>query len=101
MSAPMKSSDPAYWMLERGYAELAGTAENTGWVTERTIHKDGCYICEDHEFALMGLPLCSPCPVMVDGVECGEHVPADDVECEIGHNVMGEYRFDDEGEAPF
>lgn len=86
MSEPLKTSDPAYWMLERGFQELAGVIEDTGWVTKKTIHKDGCYICDDHEFALMGLPLCYPCPVTEDGVECGSHVPADDVMCDEGHD---------------
>lgn len=87
MSVPLKSSDPAYWMLVRGVQESTGAVPDTGWVTPKTIHKDGCYICEDPEFALMGLPLCKPCPVVVDGVVCGAHVPADDEDCDEGHSV--------------
>jgi hypothetical protein len=41
-----------------------------------------CYICNDPEFAQMGLPLCTACP------ECGAHVPADDCVCDNGHDVM-------------
>lgn len=85
MSVPMRKDDPAYWMLEKGYKELAEGTE--GWVTKRTVHNDNCYICNDHEFALMGLPLCYPCPVLVDGVECGAHTPADDTVCDEGHDT--------------
>lgn len=63
-STQMQTGDPAYWML------------SSGPVTPKTIHRDGCYICEDPEFAQMGLPLCKPCP------SCGGHVPADDVVCD-------------------
>jgi hypothetical protein len=38
--------------------------------------KAGCYICEDIEFALMGLPLCYPCKY------CQGHVAADDTICD-------------------
>lgn len=41
-----------------------------------TVYDADCYICNDPEFAQMGLPLCKPCPDCDDG-----HVPADDVEC--------------------
>jgi hypothetical protein len=84
MSKPLPVNDPAYWMLERGLDETNGTGT---WVTPKRIHMDGCYICEDPEFALMGLPLCKPCTVVIDGVECGEHVPADDEVCTLGHNA--------------
>lgn len=85
MSVPMREDDPAYWMLQKGFKDLAEGKE--GWITKRTVHNDNCYICNDHEFALMGLPLCYPCPVLIDGVECGSHVPADDEECDEGHNI--------------
>ena len=57
--------DPARWML---FDAVTSTP---------TIFKKGCYICEDPEFAQMGLPLCYACP------ECGQHVAADDI-CESG-----------------
>ena len=63
-STQMTSDDPAYWMLSGGSSST------------KTVHKDGCYICEDPEFAQMGLPLCTKCP------KCGGHVPADDEECD-------------------
>lgn len=80
MSKPLHYTDPAYWMLQRGIDEYEGRRPNTGWITEKTIHKDGCFICEDYEFALMGMPLCKPCVV------CGAHTAADDDECDNGHS---------------
>jgi hypothetical protein len=43
--------------------------------TVSTVYNSECYICQDPEFALMGLPLCYPCNF------CGGHVPADDTVC--------------------
>lgn len=73
MSIPMKKSDPAYWMLEEG---LSGERE----VEVPKVYNQSCYICNDPEFALMGLPLCYPC------YKCGAHVPADDSVCDNGHD---------------
>lgn len=72
MSAPMKPWDPAYFLLERGRNEPSKRSTST-------VFNEKCYICKDPEFALMGLPLCRPCP------QCGAHVPADDVVCDKGH----------------
>lgn len=63
MSKPMSSDDPAYFLLN-------------GPHSRPTIFKQGCYICEDIEFALMGLPLCRKCE------HCGGHIAADDVRCD-------------------
>lgn len=63
-SAQMKTSDPAYFLLAD---DRVSTPE---------VFKAGCYICEDPEFARMGLPLCSKCPL------CGGHVAADDTACD-------------------
>lgn len=68
MSVPMKSNDPAYFLLEQG---LDDPSKRTG----TNAYRAGCYICEDPEFSLMGLPLCRSCP-------CGGHIPADDVTCD-------------------
>lgn len=65
----MKPSDPAYWMLKDGFA------------SKPQVYRESCYICNDPEFAAMGLPLCRPCP------ECSKtegkigHIPADDEKC--------------------
>lgn len=68
MSKPMDKSDPAYWMLERGLKDPSKR-------TVTTVYDKDCYICRDPEFAMMGLPLCYPCPT------CDGHVPADDTVC--------------------
>jgi len=91
MSVPLRKDDPAYWMLQKGYAEQYRidnheiTADEATWITPKDIHKDGCYICEDPEFALMGLPLCKPCPL------CGAHWAADDGQCDNECAVDGWY----------
>src|SRR3990167_1603308 len=72
MSKPMTQTDPAYWMLEKGLKDPSKRSSTT-------VHSDCCYICQDPEFALMGLPLCYPCS------ECGGHVAADDSRCVNGH----------------
>ena len=40
------------------------------------VHSATCYICNDPEYAQMGLPLCRKCP------KCGGHIPADDYACD-------------------
>lgn len=75
MSEPMKKSDPAYWLLE--HPDIYSTPVPG-------LYRDNCYICRDSEFAQMGMPLCYPCIV------CNGHVPADDVECENGHDNQPE-----------
>lgn len=97
MSEPLKPGDPAMWMLQRGQNEAWAVAtgqiseDETTWITKTTVYNDRCYICRDPEFALMGLPLCKPCPVLVDGVECRAHTPADDVVCDEGHDTYEHY----------
>lgn len=83
MSVPLKITDPAYWMLEEGRAKV----ESGEGVKRSKVYRSTCYICKDPEFALMGLPLCYPCTAVVDGVECGAHTPADDIECDEGHTA--------------
>lgn len=60
----MRPNDPAYWMLFDDFVSIP------------VVHKAGCFICEDPEFAQMGLPLCRKCP------QCGGHIPADDCVCD-------------------
>ena len=64
MSKKMKPGDPASWMLFDG-------VESTP-----VVHSDTCYICNDPEFAKMGLPLCRKRPA------CGGHIQADDTVCD-------------------
>lgn len=60
----MKPDDPARVLLR-------------GQPSRKTVHREGCYICEDSEFAAMGLPLCFACRA------CGGHVAADDCVCDV------------------
>lgn len=76
MSVPMRPGDPCYWMLEEGLADSSKRSTTT-------VHMDGCYICDDPEFSLMGLPLCYACS------KCSGHVPADDTVCsDCRHDQM-------------
>ena len=79
MSTPMKSNDPARWMLSDGVTSTP------------VVYSPNCYICNDPEFALMGLPLCHKCPY------CGGHIAADDSICDdCGRDDM-EYYLEQEG----
>lgn len=71
-STQMHPSDPAYWMLKDGRTSTPSVVDSS------------CYICNDPEFAQMGLPLCKPCPYCTQeaGVAAG-HVPADDECCSV------------------
>lgn len=60
----MKPDDPAYWMLLDEFT------------TTTDVFRAGCYICEDAEFAQMGLPLCRRCGA------CSGHIAADDDICD-------------------
>lgn len=64
MSKSLPDNDPCQWMLHDEFT------------SKPTVHKDGCYICEDPEFVQMGLPLCYPCQY------CGGHVAADAIICD-------------------
>ena len=50
-------------------------------VTPQKVHRRGCYICEDREFARMGLPLCKPCCQCASQGKVG-HIAADNNECD-------------------
>lgn len=64
MAAPTKRTDLAHALLEDDYTSTP------------VIHHRGCYICNDPEFAQMGLPLCRVCP------RCEGHIAADDTTCD-------------------
>lgn len=77
MSIPMKEDDPAYWMLEDDFTSTP------------VIYREGCYICEDPEFAQMGLPLCRTCPACEEG-----HIAADDTMCdECGYDIQEGFQY--------
>jgi hypothetical protein len=67
---PDDKGDPAYWML---LDDVTSTPE---------VHRDGCYICEDEEFAQMGLPLCRKCPDCARNGRGDGHIAADGSECD-------------------
>lgn len=74
MSTVTHPSDPAYFLFEQGIADPSRRSTPT-------IYRRGCYICDDAEYALMGLPLCFACS------KCAGHVPADDSVCsDCGHD---------------
>ena len=64
MSKPLSENDPCQFMLHDNFT------------TKPVIYRDYCYICNDPEFAQMGLPLCTACRF------CGGHVAADDIKCD-------------------
>ncbi len=59
-----QANDPAYSLLRDEVTTIP------------TVYRSGCYICEDPEFAQMGLPLCRKCE------KCEGHVAADDTKCD-------------------
>lgn len=71
MAVPMKPSDPAYHLLTDGFTSTP------------VVHDPKCYICNDPEFAQMGLPLCKPCPDCLAKRQVDGHVPADDSVCSV------------------
>ena len=69
-----QDADPAAWMLHDGKTSTP------------VVFRAGCYICEDPEFAQMGLPLCRKCPECVRQGRGPGHIPADGGKCdECGH----------------
>ena len=50
--------------------------DNPNIKSEPTVYSSECYICNDPDFAQMGLPLCFSCS------ECGGHCAADDPACD-------------------
>lgn len=72
-----RPDDPAYALLTDGFK------------SQPKVYRDGCYICQDMEYARMGLPLCTGCCVCSAkaGATAG-HIPADDDQCEdCGHQA--------------
>lgn len=57
---PMAADDPAQAYMTGGHFSVP------------TVADPGCYICQDPEYAQMGMSLCMACP------QCGNHIPADE-----------------------
>lgn len=64
-----QDTDPAAWMLHDGFTSTPA------------VYRKGCYICEDPEFAQMGLPLCRKCPECVRQGRGDGHIAADESAC--------------------
>jgi hypothetical protein len=76
MAEPLDPSDPAYWMLAKGKIDPT-------WRSTPEVYQEGCYICRDPEYALMGLPLCKPCPMCQRQGTGDGHIAADDTVCSV------------------
>lgn len=72
-----RSDDPAFALLEDDHTSTP------------VVHRTTCYICEDPEFARMGLPLCRPCSECQKAGRGNGHIAADDCVCDdCGFNEM-------------
>jgi hypothetical protein len=69
---------------------LARGLNDPEWRSKPVVFREGCYICEDPEFSLMGLPLCRKCEAC-ELSDCTKgHIPADDEECDCcGYSDCG------------
>lgn len=57
MSQPLKKNDPCYFLLEEGI--------KSEWKRSiTTVYNENCYICNDREYSLMGLPIYYPCRIL-------------------------------------
>ena len=52
------------------------------YTTTPKVYREGCYICEDPDFAQMGLPLCRTCPACIEAGRGNGHIAADDTQCD-------------------
>lgn len=82
-STQMRPDDPAYFMLSNSHTSVT------------KVYREGCYICEDPEFAQMGLPLCQPCPQCQKNGRGDGHISADDEECDdCDYNARIAYEYE-------
>jgi hypothetical protein len=84
-SVAANPNDKAFWMLFDGHTSTP------------VVYLKGCYICDDPEFARMGLPLCRACPECIRAERGLGHVPADDDECDECGAQDGPWNYDEEG----
>ena len=75
-----RRDDPAHMLLADNYT------------SKPRVHRAGCYICADPEFAAMVLPLCRSCPSCREAGRGDGHIPADDQVCdECGYDEEEAY----------
>jgi hypothetical protein len=84
-SVAANPSDPAHFMLFDGHT------------TTPVVDDEDCYICQDPEFAQMGMPLCSFCPGCLRTGERFGHIPADDTVCTVCGFEHGPQDYDQRG----
>jgi hypothetical protein len=85
-SVASKPNDPAFVLLLDGKTSTP------------VVHLDGCYICEDPEFAAMGLPLCFKCPACARKGRGLGHIAADDDTCDECEYTHSPQDYGDDGE---
>lgn len=85
MSVPLRPNDPAQILKRDSY------------FTTPIVYDEKCYICTDHEFAEMGLPLCRVCKSCQEFKRGSGHIPADDTICTMcGYDETIEELTDDQ-----
>ena len=85
VSMAARPQDPAFWMLLDGHTSTP------------VVYRAGCYICDDAEFAQMGMSLCRACPECIRAERGFGHVPADDGACDECGEQDGPWNYDDQG----
>lgn len=81
------SRDSGVGITVTGPEDPAFALLHDGPTTDPEVYRRGCFICEDPEFARMGLPLCRACPTCsANDAEPGSgHIAADDSVCDVCH----------------
>jgi hypothetical protein len=74
MSRPLPPNDPAQILLQD---------PNVFSTPHPGVYDHHCYICNDREFAQLGMPLCRPCPECRRLQRGQGHIPADDNFCTV------------------
>ena len=91
MTTWRRSDDSGVWITVTESDDPAQVLLRDGYTSTPVVYRSGCYICEDPEFAQMGLPLCRMCG------HCGGHIAADDSRCDdCGLDMMDDWDFSNE-----
>lgn len=77
-----RPNDPAFSLLKDDFQ------------SHPKVHREGCYICQDMEYARMGLPLCNPCcACTLEQKGVAGHIAADDSYCDDCNHELCEWCF--------